>query len=325
MKCYWCSGEAKRFGHFRNKNRIVQRFKCCNCGRTFSESQPLEDLRIPDQKAIQIIHLLTEGVGVRASARLAGCDPHTILAVLEVFGEKCAAFLDHRLRGLTVGSLQIDEIWSKVGVRQSRTTPDDPERGDFYTFLGLDARTKLIVSHHTGKRDYENTDTFVADTASRIAGRVQITTDGWNAYPDTIRHYLLQRLDYAVMQKNYDTPPAEIEASRRYSPAPFVGVTIKVKAGAPRRDRICTSHVERANLSVRTFTRRFTRLCLGWSRKLANHRHAVALFVAAHNFVKLHSTLGTTPAVAAGLADHVWTVTEFFWAVSEYRVSSAEI
>jgi len=288
----------------------VQRYGCCGCGRTFSQSQPLEDLRIPDSQAIQIIHLLTEGVGIRAAARLARCDPHTVLGVLETFGEKCAAFLDHRLRDLTVGPLQIDELWSKVGVRQSRTTADDQERGDFYTFLALDARTKLIVSHHTGKRDYENTDTFVADLASRIVGRVQITTDGWNAYPDTIRHYLLDRLDYAVMQKNYDAPPAQVEASRRYSPAPFVGVTIRTRAGNPRRDRICTSHVERANLSVRTLNRRFTRLCLGWSRKLANHRHAVALFVAAHNFVKRHSTLGTTPAVGAGLTDHVWSIAE---------------
>jgi IS1 family transposase len=303
----------------------VQRYRCCECGRTFSESQPFEDLRIPDDKAIQIIHLLTEGVGVRAAGRLSGCDAHTVLAVLETFGEKCAAFLDHRLRNLAVGSLEIDEIWSKVGIRQSRTTPDDQERGDFYTFLALDARTKLIVSHHTGKRDYENTDTFVADVASRIVGRVQITTDGWNAYPGTIRHHLLERLDYAVMQKNFDAPPAEVEVARRYSPAPFVGVTVTVKAGKPRRDRICTSYVERANLSVRTLSRHFTRLCLGWSRKLANHRHAVALFVAAHNFIKRHPTPGTTPAVGAGLADHVWTVTEFFWAVSEYRVVSATV
>ncbi len=245
--------------------------------------------------------------------------------MLETFGEKCAAFLDHRLRGLTVGPIQIDELWSKVGVRQSRTTPEDQERGDFYTFLALDARTKLMVAHHTGKRDYENTDTFVGDLASRIVGRVQITSDGFSAYPDTIRHYLLERVDYAVMQKIYGAPPAQVEARRRYSPAPFVGVTIHPKACNPRRDRICTSHVERANLSVRTFNRRFTRLCLGWSRKLANHRHSIALFVAAHNFVKRHSRLGTTPAVGAGLTDHVWTIPEFFRAVCEYRVTTATI
>jgi IS1 family transposase len=181
------------------------------------------------------------------------------------------------------------------------------------------------VSHHTGKRDYENTDTFVADLSSRIVGRVQITSDGWKAYPDTIRHYLLERLDYAVMVKNYDAPQPQVEASRRYSPAPFIGITTTVKAGNPRHDRICTSHVERANLSVRTFNRRFTRLCLGWSRKLENHRHAVAIFVAAHNFVKHHSTLGTAPAVGAGLTDHEWSIKELFQAVSEFEVSLFEV
>jgi IS1 family transposase len=299
----------------------VQRYRCVRCGKTYSEAQPLNGLRIENDKALLIVKLLAEGMGIRAAARLADCHIHTVLAVLETFGEKCAAFLDHKIRRIEVGSLQIDELWARVGIRQSRTTPEDTERGDFYTFLALDARTKLIVSHHTGKRDYENTDTFVADVASRITGRVQITTDGWRAYPDTIRHYLLERLDYAVMQKNYAAPLGEVESSRRYSPAPFIGVTIKVKAGAPRRDRVCTSHVERVNLTVRTFTRRFTRLCPGWSRKLANHRHAVAIFVATYNFVKHHSTLGTTPAVGHGLTDHVWTVEELFKTVCEYEVS----
>jgi hypothetical protein len=177
-----------------------------------------------------------------------------------------------------------------------------------YTFLALTAHEKLIVSYYTGKRDGVSTDYFVADLGKRIAGRTQITTDSFKPYPDTLRRYFLDRLDYAVMQKKFATLPGEVEASRRYSPAPFVGVTIRVKAGAPRRDRICTSHVERANLSVRHFNKRFARLDLGWSRKLDNHRHAVSLFVAAHNFCKVHSTLGTTPAVAAKLAAEPWTI-----------------
>lgn len=295
------------------------------CGKTFSESQPLGELRIDDDKAIQIVHLLTEGVGVRATARLARCHSHTVLAVLESFGEKCEAFLDHRLNNLAVGSVQIDELRARVGIRQSRTTAQDQERGDLYTFIALDARTKLIVSHYTGKRDYESTNHSAADLASRIIGRVQIATDGWKAYPDTLREYLLDRLDYAVMVKKYDAPSSQVEASRRYSPAPFLGTTVKIKAGSPRRDRICTSHVERANLSVRTFNRRFTRLCLGWSRKLVNHRHSVAIFVAAHNFVKHHSTLGTTPAVGAGLAHHQWTVEELLRAATEYQVTTLNL
>jgi IS1 family transposase len=229
--------------------------------------------------------------------------------VLETVGHQCKTLHDRLVRNLTVGSLQIDELWSKVGVKQARSD-GDPERGDFYTFLAITAREKLIVSQYTGKRDNESTDIFVEDVAKRIDGRVQITTDGWQAYPDAIRSYLLDRLDYAVMQKNYAVPLAAVEASRRYSPAPFVGVTIRTVAGAPRPDRICTSHIERANLSVRHFNKRFVRLGLGWSRKLANHRHSVALFVASHNFVKVHTTLGCTPAVGAKLTDHNWTIEE---------------
>jgi IS1 family transposase len=223
--------------------------------------------------------------------------------VLEIVGAKCAALLDRKLRNLTVGSLQIDELWARVGVKEARRAPYDSECGDFYTFLGIDARTKLIVSHHTGKRDYANTDAFVADLASRIVGRVQITTDGWQAYPDTIRNYLLYRLDYAVMQKIYSPQESNhYDVLRRYSPPACTGVFVKVRAGAPRRDRISTSFVERANLSVR--------LGLGWSRKLANHKAAISLFVAAYNFCKVHNTLGCTPAVGAKLTDHNWTIEE---------------
>jgi len=310
VTCHCCNGEAKRFGFFRNINRIVQRYRCVRCGKTLSESQPLEGVRIEHDKAVQIVKLLTEGCGIRAVTRLVGCHIHTVLNVLAEVGASCGRLHDRLVRNISTGSVQIDELWAYVGCKQRGTTPDDTENGDFYTFLGLTAREKLIVSHYTGKRDYDSTDDFVADLSKRIVGRIQITTDGWNAYPDAIRKYLLYRLDYAVMQKNFDAPPSEVQASRRYSPAPFIGVTIRTVAGAPRRDRICTSHVERQNLSVRHFTKRFARLGLGWSRKLDNHRAAVSLFVAAHNFCKVHTTLGCTPAVGAKITDHDWSVEE---------------
>ncbi|HEX4120967.1 MAG TPA: IS1 family transposase [Verrucomicrobiae bacterium] len=308
LNCHCCNGEVKRFGTFRNKNRMVQRFRCVRCGKTFSESQPLDDVRLEHQKVVQIVKLLCEGVGVRATGRLAGCDAHTVLGVLSVIGDKCADFLDRNIRNLDTTSIQIDELWARVGVRQNRTTPDDKERGDFYTFLAVEARNKLIISHYTGKRDGESTDIFVKDLASRITGRVQITSDAFTAYPAIIRQYLLERLDYALMVKKFATPPGEVEAMRRYSPAPFIGTKIEVRAGAPREDRISTSHVERVNLTVRHFNKRFVRLGLGWSRKLANHRHAITLFVAAYNFCKVHATTGTTPAHGANLTDGPWMV-----------------
>ena len=310
MNCHCCSGPTKRFGRFENKNRVVQRYRCLHCGKTFSEDQPLQGVTIAKEKVAQIIRLFTEGVGVRATARLTDCHSHSVLNVLRTVGQACENFHDRTMRNLTVQALQIDELWSRVGISQKRTVPEDSERGDQYTFLALTTREKLIVSHHTGKRDYENTDIFVADVAARINGRVQITTDGWSAYPDTIRRYMLGRLDLAVCQKNFEAPQTTVEAARRYSPAPFIGVTRTIKAGSPRRDLICTSHVERVNLSVRHFNKRFVRLGLGWSRKLENHRFAISLFVCTHNWCKVHSTLGCTPAVGMNLTDHTWTIEE---------------
>ena len=169
-------------------------------------------------------------MGIRACARLADCHIHTVLSVLETVGPKCAALHDRLVQNVSTAALQIDELWQFVGKKQASTVAGDPEGGDFYTFLALATREKLIVSHYTGKRDAVGTDCFVDDVAKRVTGRVQITTDGWNAYPDAIRRYLLGRLDYAVMQKNFATPLGQKEASRRYSPAPMIGITIRTIA-----------------------------------------------------------------------------------------------
>lgn len=164
-------------------------------------------------------------------------------------------------------------------------------------------------NYHTGNRSAEDTEVFVSDFAKRIDGRIQITSDSWRPYPYLVRKYLLERLDYATMQKLFAVPlDAKTDAIRRYSPPRCTGARIRIHAGAPRRDRISTSFVERANLSVRHFTKRFARLGLGWSRNLNNHRYAVALFVAAYNFCKVHSTLGTTPAHGIGLTTEPWTI-----------------
>jgi IS1 family transposase len=262
--------------------------------------------------------MLCEGVGVRATARIVGCNRNTVLSVLETVGAKCVSFLDRKLRNLAVSSLQIDELWSKVGLRQIRTIPEDTEHGDFYTFLALEARTKLIMAYHTGKRDYANTDAFIEDMADRIVGRVQITCDGWSAYPATIRKYLLERLDLAVVIKIFGQEGAAmLDSVRRYSPPVCTGTMLRIRAGSPRRDRISTSYVERVNLSVRTFNRRFTRLAMGYSKKLLNHKFSVALFVAHYNFCKLHSTLGTSPAHGQQLTDHLWTTEELIQNLSE--------
>lgn len=286
----------------------MQKFICTRCGTSFSEDQPLNGLRLEHSKVVQIVKLLTEGCGIRAVSRLTDCHTHTVLSVLVEIGAACDRLHDKLVRNVETDALQLDEVWSRVSIRQSRTTAADKERGDFYTFLGITAREKLIAAYYTGKRDAVSTETFVADLSERIPGRIQITCDAFTPYPAIIRKYLLGRLDLAIMQKQFAATPGLTEAKRRYSPAPFIGVKIRVKAGAPRRDRINTSFVERVNLSVRHFNRRFTRLGLGWSRKLENHRAAISLFIAAHNWCKVHSTLGCTPAVGAKLATETWTV-----------------
>ena len=287
----------------------MQRYCCTRCNKTFSELQPLDRLRTEHEKAVHIVKLLCEGVGVRATARLTDCQHKTVLAVLNAVGEKCATFLDRTVRNITTDSLQIDELWSRVGISQRRTTPSDELRGDQYTYLAVTAREKFIVSYLTGKRNYSNTNDFVADVAERIVGRIQVTTDSFRPYQSIVRRHLLERLDYATMQKLYAMPfDAKGEAWRRYSPPRCTGVKVRIQAGAPRQDRINTSFVERSNLTVRHFNKRFARLSLCWSRKLENHKHAISLFIAAYNFCKVHSTLGCTPAVGLKLATETWTI-----------------
>ena len=245
----------------------MQRFRCLECGKTFNEQRRFIGLCLDEAKIVQIVRCLTEGCGVRATARLCGCDKNTVLEVVRVIGAKAEQFHDNTVRNVQTESIQLDELWARVGVRQSRTTEWDTERGDFYTFLALDRRTKLIISHLTGKRDYSNTNDFVADLAERVPGVVQITSDGWSAYPDTVRAHLLGRLNFAVMQKIYGSQGHtldRINPNHRYSQPKCTGIKLKTIAGEPDVDKICTSHIERLNLSVRTFNRRFTRLCVGW-------------------------------------------------------------
>lgn len=248
---------------------------------------------------------------MRGTARVTGCDPHTVLNVLETVGQKCEQLHDRLVRHISTDSLQIDELWSRVACSQKRANQigGGEDIGDQYTFLAVTAREKFIISYLTGKRNEVNTDSFIGDVAERIDGVVQITTDSFRPYQKIIRKHLLGRLNFATMQKLYAMPfDANSEAVRRYSPAQCTGVKIRIQAGKPRPDRISTSFVERQNLSVRHFNKRFARLGLGYSRTLENHRYAIALFVAAYNFCKVHSTLGCTPAVGIKLTAERWTI-----------------
>lgn len=268
-------------------------------------------MKLPFDKAVQVVHLLCEGVGVRAAARLASVDKNTVLAVLETVGPKCARLMDQKMQWLQVRHVQIDELWAYVFCKQ-RNSQGNRERGDQYTYLAIDSDSKLIITYAVGKRDKFTTRDFVEDLRKRItSARPQISTDGFSAYTGhlgAVFQAFKLGCDYGSITKLYASPLGQ--AAVRYSPAICTGVRREVQIGSLEPKTICTSHVERQNLNMRLFNRRMTRLTLGYSKKLRNLEYAVALQVAFHNFCRKHSKHNKTPAHAHGLTDHTWTIEE---------------
>jgi transposase-like protein/IS1 family transposase len=298
MTCICCNGEAQKFGRFKNVNRIVQRYRCVRCNKTFSESQPLNGLRVDFKQACRVVHLLCEGMGIRAIARFTGLDTKTIMSVLETAGQKAAAFLDAKIRNVNADVIQADEIHSFVYSKQQNTAEDETERGDQFTFLSVDRRSKLIVNWLVGKRTRENAVQFFGDLKGRMANRMQLTTDGFKVYSGidgAVAFVFGNEVDYATETKYFARPAT-------FLPRRVIGLRRHRRIGNPDMKLATTCHAERTNLSVRLFTRRFTRCTLGYSKKLDNLKHAVALFIWHFNFVRIHGAHGFTPAFAAGVA-----------------------
>jgi transposase-like protein/IS1 family transposase len=308
VTCHNCgTADFKRFGRTRQG---WQRHRCRKCGKTHCEApeRPLDTLRVDLDKAAQVVHLLAEGVGIRAISRLTGLHQQTVLNVLEFAGEKCARLLDTLIRDVPCESVQIDELWAFVYCKQVNSG-GHPERGDAYTFLAIDRKSKLILSHLTAKRHYENGLAFIQDLKTRVAGRFQLTSDQWQGYVRAVLDTFYGGIDFAQQQKDFAplyTGSSNFTA-RRYSPGMCTGVNTMIHIGNPVRELISTSHVERTNLSVRLFNRRFTRLTLGYSKTVTNLRHSVALLIAHFNFCRVHSAHRQTPAQAAGITEKVWT------------------
>jgi IS1 family transposase len=264
---------------------------------------------LPKKRQIGIINCLVEGCSVRSTSRLTGVHVATILSLLVRVGEGCEALHDEYVQDLSCDDLQLDEIWAYVGCKQRRTTATDTQRGDQYTFYALDRETKLVSSWLVGKRNWDNTVRFVRDLKNRLVDgvRPQISTDGWSAYPDAIERAFGMAVDYAQVIKDFGT----VDPGRgRYSPPKVVQIEKTVIEGDPDEARITTSHVERSNLTMRMTMRRLTRLTNGFSKKLANLRAAVNLHFCWYNFCRIHQTLRVTPAMAAGISDHVWGLGE---------------
>jgi IS1 family transposase len=267
--------------------------------------------RLDNKERANILRMICEGMGINAACRVTGASKNTVLKLLADVGSASAEYLDKNIRGLNSKRIECDEVWSFCYAKQKNvsTAKDAPEgAGDVWTWTALDADSKLIVSHLVGGRDAEYALAFMDDLRSRINTRVQLTSDGHKAYLVAVEEAFGGDVDYAQLVKMFGSAPENMKG--KYSPAECTGIKKTVISGNPDMKNVSTSYVERSNLTMRMHNRRFTRLTNGFSKKLENHLHAISLFVMNYNYCKIHKTLRVTPAMAAGLTDHVWDLEE---------------
>lgn len=257
----------------------------------------------------KVVAALVEGNSIRSTSRMTGVARNTVTKLLVDLGQACMAYHDKHVRNVRVRRLQCDEIWAYVGAKAKNVSADKKEIGwgDVWTWVGIDADTKLVVSYLVGGRGADWAMDFMKDAASRILGRVQITTDGHRAYLEAVEEAFGADVDYAQLHKIYG---ASLENETRYSPATCIGCEMKEVSGRPDPKHVSTSYVERQNLTMRMHIRRFTRLTNAFSKKIDNHAYAVALHFMYCNFVRIHQTLRVTPAMEAGLCDSPWTIAD---------------
>jgi IS1 family transposase len=283
--------------------------------------------RLDSTTRAQVIRCLIDGCSIRATVRISGAAKKTVMRLLCEVGAVCEMYQDEVFRNLPCRRLQLDELWTwiycKAKTRTEKIARANPDAGDIWLWVAVCADTKLVPSWMLGQRDSQAARAFVDDLASRLQHRVQITSDGHLPYLTAIENTFGEAVDYAVLTKIFGAP-SEAEA-RRYSPGKCIGCESKPMIGNPDYRHISTSYVERQNWTVRTNMRRYTRLSNGFSRKLDNHAAAVALNYFAYNFIKVHRTLRMSPAMAAGVTDHLWDVQDLvaLWESYERRAGRA--
>lgn len=273
--------------------------------------------RLNSEKRCAVVRALVEGCSIRATVRMTGVSKNTVTKLLVDLGRVCADYQNRVLVDLPCERVQVDEIWSFVGCKQKNVKDEDRGefgRGDVWTWTAICADTKLVPSWLVATRDADSADEFISDLASRLAKRVQLTSDGHKPYLQAVEDSFGWHVDYAMLQKHYGSSP---EDQRRYSPATCVGCEKKVVIGTPDPEHVSTSYVERQNLTMRMSMRRFTRLTNAFSKKVANHCHAIALHFMHYNFVRVHQSLKSTPAMRAGVTDHKWSVEEIVELLAE--------
>jgi IS1 family transposase len=272
--------------------------------------------RLNRKKQAQVIGALVEGNSVNSVVRMTGVSKVTILKLLAELGPACADYQDRTFRNLKCKRIQCDEIWQFVYAKE-KNVPAKKKGGfgygDVWTWVGMDADTKLVPSFMVGNRDAQSAKIFIDDLRSRLANRVQLTTDGLRVYLEAVEGAFGADVDYAQLVKIYGASQEET----RYSPAECIGCETKIVQGKPNPKHISTSYIERQNLTMRMGMRRFTRLTNGFSKKVENHAYAVALHYIHYNFCRIHKTLRVTPAMEAGLTDHVWALEEIVGLIPE--------
>ncbi len=266
--------------------------------------------KLSTEKRSQVVAALVEGNSIRATVRMTGVSKNTIAKLLLELGEACSNYLDKNLVDLNCKRIQCDEIWSFVGAKEKNVPAEKRGQfgfGDVWTWVAMDADTKLIASWAIGGRDAGTAYGFIQDLANRLANRVQLTTDGHRAYLSAVEDALGSNVDYAMLVKLYGS---DRESEARYSPAECIGCREVVVSGRPDPKHISTSFIERQNLTMRMGMRRFTRLTNAFSKKLESHIASIAIHYMHYNFCRTHQTLRVTPAMEAGIADHVWSISE---------------
>ncbi|MBS1596358.1 MAG: DDE-type integrase/transposase/recombinase [Bacteroidetes bacterium] len=271
------------------------------------------------EKRTQIIQMLVEGNSLRSTSRMADVSINTVTKLLVDVGRACQAFHDEKVRGVKAKRVQCDEIWSFVYSKQ-KNVPEgmENEAGDVWTWTGIDADTKLVISWYVGQRDVESADYFMHDLKERIANGIQLTTDGHKPYLTAVENAFEGGIDYAMLVKIYGQPTGENPTERKYSPNECTGYEIKRISGNPDPSHISTSYVERQNLTMRMHMRRFTRLTNAFSKKVENHCYAIALHFVYYNFAKIHKTLRVTPAMQAGLMDRWMEISDIVKLTEKY-------
>ncbi|MBI2823192.1 MAG: IS1 family transposase [Planctomycetia bacterium] len=300
--------DCKKHGRDRYGN---QRYRCLLCGKTWIDRapKPLGDMLLDHSRAVMCLKLMLEGASLRSIERLTGVSRNTLAGLLLLVGERCRLYWLAKMRKLPAKEVQVDELWGFVGCKEKTRKVLDRSQdfGDAYCYLAIERETKLVLAYHVGKRDVWDTHEFTHKLRLATSGQFMVTTDGYTPYCIAVPENLHDRgIQFAQLIKIFGKQGGSAES--RYSPAPIKSIRKKAMWGNLDLDRACTSHCERLNLSLRMSIRRLTRLTNGFSKSWRHHEAALALWLTWYNFGRVHMTLRTTPAVAAGIADSPWIV-----------------